>query len=34
LIGKLFLNVNSWNVGFTTPLVLIIYNVFWLRVFY
>lgn len=34
LIGKGFYNFNTWNIGFSAPLVLIIYNVFWLRVFY
>ncbi len=34
LIGKDFININNWNVGFSSPLVLIIYNVFWLRIFY
>lgn len=34
LIGKLFINFNNWNVGFASPLTFIIYNVFWLRVFY
>lgn len=34
LIGKGYHNFNTWNVGFSAPLVLIIYNVFWLSVFY
>ena len=34
LIGKGFYNFNTWNIGFSAPLVLIIYNVFWLSVFY
>lgn len=34
LIGKIFTNFNNWNVGFSTPLVFIIYNIFWLRIFY
>jgi NADH:ubiquinone oxidoreductase subunit 4 (subunit M) len=34
LIGKGFYNFNTWNVGFSAPLVLIIYNIFWLSVFY
>lgn len=34
LIGKKFINFNSWNIGFTSPLFLIIYNIFWLRLFY
>lgn len=34
LIGKSFYNFNTWNIGFSAPLVLIIYNVFWLSVFY
>lgn len=34
LIGKSFINFNNWNIGFSSPLVLIIYNIFWLRIFY
>lgn len=34
LIGKGFINFNNWNVGFSSPLVLIMYNIFWLRIFY
>lgn len=34
LIGKNFININNWNVGFSSPLVLMIYNIFWLRLFY
>lgn len=34
LMGKDFLNINNWNVGFSTPLILIMYNIFWLRIFY
>lgn len=34
LIGKVFLNFNTWNIGFSSPLVLMMYNVFWFRVFY
>ena len=34
LIGKEFLNINNWNVGFSAPLVLIIYNIFWISIFY
>lgn len=34
LIGKNFLNFNTFNVGFSTPLILIIYNIFWLTIFY
>lgn len=34
LIGKDFININNWNVGFSSPLVLIIYNIFWLSLFY
>lgn len=32
LIGKNFLNFNKWNTGFSSSLVLIIFNIFWLRV--
>lgn len=34
LIGKDFINFNNWNVGYSSPLVLIIYNIFWLSIFY
>lgn len=34
LIGKDFLNLNTWNVGFSSPLVFIIFNIFWLTLFY
>lgn len=34
LIGKNFLNFNRWNIGFSSPLVFIIYNIFWLRIFF
>lgn len=34
LIGKGFINLNNWNVGFSSPLVLIIYNIFWFSIFY
>lgn len=34
LIGKKFINFNTWNVGFSSPLVFMIYNIFWLRIFY
>lgn len=34
LIGKIFINFNTWNIGFSSPLVLIIYNIFWLSVFF
>lgn len=34
LIGKKFINFNRWNIGFSAPLVFIMYNIFWLRVFY
>lgn len=34
LIGKLLLNFNGINVGFSTPLVFMMYNVFWLSLFY
>lgn len=34
LIGKKFINFNRWNVGFSAPLVFIMYNIFWLRIFY
>lgn len=34
LIGKFFININNWNVGFSSPIIFIIYNIFWLRIFY
>nr|YP_004300492.1 NADH dehydrogenase subunit 4 [Pristionchus pacificus]ADZ52295.1 NADH dehydrogenase subunit 4 [Pristionchus pacificus] len=34
LMGKVFLNFNTWNIGFSSPLVLMMYNVFWFSVFY
>ena len=34
LIGKIFINFNNWNVGFSSPLTFIIYNIFWLSLFY
>lgn len=34
LMGKFFINFNNWNVGFSSPLIFIIYNIFWLRIFY
>nr|ACB06107.1 NADH dehydrogenase subunit 4 [Caenorhabditis briggsae] len=34
LMGKGFYNFNTWSVGFSAPLVLMMYNVFWLSVFY
>lgn len=34
LMGKILVNFNKWGGGFSIALVLIIYNVFWLRIFY
>lgn len=34
LMGKWSINFNRINVGFSSPLVLIMFNIFWLRVFY
>nr|YP_009550285.1 NADH dehydrogenase subunit 4 [Heterorhabditis indica]YP_817459.1 NADH dehydrogenase subunit 4 [Heterorhabditis bacteriophora]ABJ80703.1 NADH dehydrogenase subunit 4 [Heterorhabditis bacteriophora]AZU95944.1 NADH dehydrogenase subunit 4 [Heterorhabditis bacteriophora]QAA11089.1 NADH dehydrogenase subunit 4 [Heterorhabditis indica]QAA11101.1 NADH dehydrogenase subunit 4 [Heterorhabditis bacteriophora] len=34
LMGKSFINFNNWNVGFSVPMVLMMYNVFWLSVLY
>lgn len=34
LIGKELVKYRVWNIGFTAPLLLIIYNVFWLSLFY
>lgn len=34
LMGKDFLNIRNWNVGFSRPIIFIIYNIFWLRIFY
>ena len=34
LIGKSFINFNRWNVGFGTPLIFIIYNIFWITIFF
>lgn len=34
LIGKSFISFSVWNVGFSFPLVLMIYNIFWLTVLY
>nr|YP_009162024.1 NADH dehydrogenase subunit 4 [Litoditis aff. marina PmIV]AKS28874.1 NADH dehydrogenase subunit 4 [Litoditis aff. marina PmIV] len=34
LMGKEFLNMNNWNVGFSAPLVLMMYNIFWISMFY
>ena len=34
LMGKFFINFNNWNVGFSSPLIFIMYNIFWLRMFY
>nr|YP_009162012.1 NADH dehydrogenase subunit 4 [Litoditis aff. marina PmIII]AKS28862.1 NADH dehydrogenase subunit 4 [Litoditis aff. marina PmIII] len=34
LMGKNFINMNNWNVGFSSPLVLMMYNIFWLSLFY
>ena len=34
LIGKKVVELSSWGAGYSMALVLLIYNVFWLRVFY
>lgn len=34
LIGKIFININNFNVGVSLSTVLIIFNVFWLSIFY
>nr|ARV88277.1 NADH dehydrogenase subunit 4 [Caenorhabditis sp.] len=34
LMGKYFLNFNNWNIGFSVPLILMMYNIFWLSLFY
>nr|YP_009391084.1 NADH dehydrogenase subunit 4 [Caenorhabditis afra]ARV88349.1 NADH dehydrogenase subunit 4 [Caenorhabditis afra] len=34
LMGKSIHNFNTWNVGFSAPLVFMMYNIFWLSVFY
>ena len=34
LIGKNILEYNNWNVGFSLPLILMIFNIFWLRLIF
>lgn len=34
LMGKNMLNINNWNIGFSTPLIFIMFNIFWLSFFY
>nr|YP_009312521.1 NADH dehydrogenase subunit 4 [Phocanema bulbosa]AOV63272.1 NADH dehydrogenase subunit 4 [Phocanema bulbosa] len=34
IMGKGFINMSVWNVGFSVPLVLMMYNVFWLSIFF
>nr|AJW75165.1 NADH dehydrogenase subunit 4 [Oscheius chongmingensis] len=34
LMGKDFINFSNWNVGFSSPLVFMMYNIFWLSMFY
>nr|BAV82622.1 NADH dehydrogenase subunit 4 [Ancylostoma ceylanicum] len=34
LMGKMFININSFNVGFSMALVMMMFNVFWLTMFY
>uniref|UniRef100_UPI0030E4EA3F NADH dehydrogenase subunit 4 n=1 Tax=Porrocaecum reticulatum TaxID=2161849 RepID=UPI0030E4EA3F len=34
LMGKSFVGMSVWNVGFAVPLVFMMYNVFWLSVFF
>lgn len=34
VIGKSFVNIRVWNVGFSVPLVFIIYNIFWISIFF
>lgn len=34
LMGKIFINLNNFNAGFSIALVLIMFNVFWLTIFY
>nr|AHI51915.1 NADH dehydrogenase subunit 4 [Uncinaria sanguinis] len=34
ILGKLFLNLSNLNIGFSMSLVVMMYNIFWLTVFY
>lgn len=34
LMGKSFINLGVWNVGFSVPLLLIMYNIFWISIFF
>nr|BAV82642.1 NADH dehydrogenase subunit 4 [Ancylostoma duodenale] len=34
LMGKMFININNFNVGFSMALVLMMFNIFWLTMFY
>nr|YP_009353465.1 NADH dehydrogenase subunit 4 [Ancylostoma tubaeforme]AQX91015.1 NADH dehydrogenase subunit 4 [Ancylostoma tubaeforme] len=34
LMGKMFININNFNIGFSMALVLMMFNVFWLTMFY
>nr|YP_009388748.1 NADH dehydrogenase subunit 4 [Ancylostoma ceylanicum]ARU77173.1 NADH dehydrogenase subunit 4 [Ancylostoma ceylanicum] len=34
LMGKMFININNFNVGFSMALVMMMFNVFWLTMFY
>nr|YP_009229287.1 NADH dehydrogenase subunit 4 [Allodiplogaster sudhausi]ALT06540.1 NADH dehydrogenase subunit 4 [Allodiplogaster sudhausi] len=34
LMGKQFLNLNTWNLGFSMPLSLMMYNMFWFSLLY
>lgn len=33
VMGKNFIFINSWNIGFSVPLILIAFNVFWVSMF-
>nr|YP_009312593.1 NADH dehydrogenase subunit 4 [Contracaecum ogmorhini sensu lato Pacific Canada]AOV63355.1 NADH dehydrogenase subunit 4 [Contracaecum ogmorhini sensu lato Pacific Canada] len=34
VMGKSFVNMGVWNFGFSVPLIIMMYNVFWLSVFF
>nr|NP_579951.2 NADH dehydrogenase subunit 4 [Ancylostoma duodenale] len=34
LMGKMFININNFNIGFSMALVLMMFNIFWLTMFY
>lgn len=34
VIGKRFVDIRVWNLGFAIPLVVMIYNIFWMSVFF